>query len=403
MKYDFTTIIDRKGKDAMALDAVGSQKGHVKKPTLPKEGFSIIPMWVADMNFATAPSVMDALNKRIAHPLFGYFYPSDDYYEAIMYWQKTRNNIHDLKKEYIGYENGVLGCLASAIHAFTKPGDKILFHSPTYVGFSTVLNDTDRVVELSPLVKDEEGVWRMDYQDMDKRIKDNNIRLAVLCSPHNPCGRVWEKEELEQAMNVFKENDVIVVSDEIWSDIVFAGYKHIPTYSISEDAKRRTISIYAPSKTFNLAGLIGSYHIVCDDYLREQLNKVATSTHYNNMNVLSMHALIGAYREESIEWVDELNQVLEQNMKYTYDFIKNNIEGIEVSQTQGTYMVFLHCEDYCLKNHLTIDELIQKGWDVGVDWQSGVQFHDSWGIRLNIALPQALLQEAIQRLKEYVF
>lgn len=403
MKYDFTTIIDRKGKDAMALDAVGSQKGHVKKPTFPKEGFSIIPMWVADMNFATAPSVMDALNKRIAHPLFGYFYPSDDYYEAIMYWQKTRNNIHDLKKEYIGYENGVLGCLASAIHAFTKPGDKILFHSPTYVGFSTVLNDTDRVAELSPLVKDEEGMWRMDYQDMDKRIKDNNIRLAVLCSPHNPCGRVWEKEELEQAMNVFKENDVIVVSDEIWSDIVFTGYKHIPTYSISEDAKRRTISIYAPSKTFNLAGLIGSYHIICDDYLREQLNKVATSTHYNSMNVLSMHALIGAYREESIEWVDELNQVLEQNMKYTYDFIKNNVEGIEVSQTQGTYMVFLHCEDYCLKNHLTIDELIQKGWDVGVDWQSGVQFHDPWGIRLNIALPHALLQEAMQRLKEYVF
>ena len=243
----------------------------------------------------------------------------------------------------------------------------------------------------------------VDYQDMDKRIKDNNIRLAVLCSPHNPCGRVWEKEELEQAMNVFKENDVIVVSDEIWSDIVFTGYKHIPTYSISEDAKRRTISIYAPSKTFNLAGLIGSYHIICDDYLREQLNKVATSTHYNSMNVLSMHALIGAYREESIEWVDELNQVLEQNMKYTYDFIKNNVEGIEVSQTQGTYMVFLHCEDYCLKNHLTIDELIQKGWDVGVDWQSGVQFHDPWGIRLNIALPHELLQEAMQRLKEYVF
>ena len=121
MKYDFVTIIDRKGKDAMALDAVGSQEGHVKKPTFPKEGFSIIPMWVADMNFATAPSVMNALNKRLAHPLFGYFYPSDDYYEAIMYWQKTRNNIHDLKKEYIGYENGVLGCLASAIHAFTKP------------------------------------------------------------------------------------------------------------------------------------------------------------------------------------------------------------------------------------------------------------------------------------------
>ena len=173
MNYDFITIIDRKGKDAMAIDAVGSTQGHVKKPTFPKEGFSIIPMWVADMNFATAPTVMEALNERVAHPLFGYFYPSDEYYDSIIYWQKTRNNIHDLKKEYIGYENGVLGCLASAIHAFTKPGDKILFHSPTYVGFNTVLNDTDRVAELSPLVKDEEGIWRMDYQDMDKRIKDN--------------------------------------------------------------------------------------------------------------------------------------------------------------------------------------------------------------------------------------
>ena len=403
MKYDFTTVIDRRGKDAMAIDAVGTNVGHVKKPTFPKEGYSIIPMWVADMNFATAPSVIEAITNRVNHPLFGYFYPSQEYYDSIIYWHQQRHHIQDLKKEYIGYENGVLGCLSSAIRSFTSPGDKILFHSPAYVGFTTVLNDTGRLAELSPLKKDDQGIWRMNYEDMDQRIKEHHIHFAVLCSPHNPCGRVWEKWEIEKAMEIFKENQVIVFSDEIWSDIILEGHCHIPTYSINDDAKERTISVYAPSKTFNLAGLIGSYHIIYNQYLRDRLTKTTSMTHYNQINVLSMHSLIGAYNQEGQEWVDELNQVLTQNMMYAYQFVVNHFEGVEVSIPEGTYMLFLHCEDYCQKHHLTIDELVQKGWDVGVDWQTGVQFHDPWGVRINLALPYSLVKEAMKRLKENVF
>ena len=238
---------------------------------------------------------------------------------------------------------------------------------------------------------------------MDRRIKENHIHFAVLCSPHNPCGRVWTREELEQAMEIFRENQCVVISDEIWSDILLNGNKHIPTQSVSEDAKNRTIAVYAPSKTFNLAGLIGSYHIIYDNYLKDRMKRESDTTHYNSMNVLSMHALIGAYKNEGHQWVDELCEVLSKNINYACDLIQNEFDGIEVSKPEGTYMLFLHCEEYCKKRNLTIDELIQRGWDVGVAWQQGAPFHDEWGIRMNLAVPYSLVTEAFSRLKRFVF
>ena len=403
MKYDFTTIMDRSGKDALAIDAIGKHVDWAVVPTTPKEGFSKIPMWVADMNFATVPTIPKEIIRRAEHPAYGYYIPTKEYYASIIRWHEKRNGVTDLTAKDIGYENGVLGCVSSAIQAFTSPGEKILLHSPTYIGFTHVLEDTGRVAELSPLKKDEKGVWRMDYEDMDSRLRKNHIHLAILCSPHNPCGRVWEREELEQAMEIFKKNHCIVISDEIWSDILLYGHKHIPTQNISEDAKNRTIAVYAPSKTFNLAGLIGSYHIIYDDYLRDRVHRQSAMSHYNSMNVLSMHALIGAYMDEGHQWVDELNQVLSQNINDAYDVIINNFDGVEVSKPEGTYMLFLHCEEYCKKHGITIDELIRKGWDVGVAWQQGEPFHDPWGIRMNLALPHSLVMEAMNRLKQYVF
>ena len=393
MIYDFETIMDRKG---------GAGVDWAVVPTKPKNGFSAIPMWVADMNFATVPTIPQAIIKRAEHPAFGYYLPTDEYFDSIIRWHKERNNVSGLARENIGYENGVLGCVSTAIQAFTAPGEKILLHSPTYIGFTLVLKNTGRVAELSPLKKDENGVWRMDYEDMDRRIKKNNIHFVILCSPHNPCGRVWERKELERAMEIFRANQCIVISDEIWSDILLNGNKHTPTQSISEDAKKRTIAVYAPSKTFNLAGLIGSYHIIYDKYLRDRMNRQSDMTHYNSMNVMSMHALIGAYKDEGHRWVDELCEVLSKNINYAYDIIQNEFDGIEVSKPEGTYMLFLHCEEYCKKRGLTIDELIQKGWDVGVAWQQGAPFHDEWGIRMNLALPHSLVIEAFDRLKRFV-
>lgn len=403
MTYDFTTIIDRSGKDALAVDAIGKHVDWAVVPTMPKEGFSKIPMWVADMNFATVPTIPQEIIKRAEHPAYGYYLTRDEYYSSIIRWHEKRNGVTGISESDIGYENGVLGCVSSAVHTFTTPGEKILLHSPTYIGFSHVLENTGRVAELSPLKKDADGVWRMDYEDMDERLRKNHIHLAILCSPHNPCGRVWEREELEKAMEIFRRNRCIVISDEIWSDILLNGHRHIPTQSISEDAKRRTIAVYAPSKTFNLAGLIGSYHIVYDDYLRDRLRLQASQSHYNSMNVLSMHALIGAYKDEGHIWVDELCEALSQNVNYAYDVIINSFKGIEVSKPEGTYMLFLHCEEYCKTHGLSIDDLIQKGWDVGVAWQQGAPFHDPWGIRMNLALPYSLVTEAMDRLKKYVF
>ena len=403
MNFDFDTMLERRGFDALAVEAVGDSVDWAVVPSLPRKGFDVIPMWVADMNFATAPSIIERIIKRAQHPAFGYFKISDEYYQAIIDWHADRKDVHDITSKEIGYENGVLGCVATAIRTYTKPGDRILLHSPTYIGFSHTLADTGRIAELSPLYHDDKGIWRMDYEDMDRRIKEHHIRLAIFCSPHNPCGRVWEREEIEKAMDVYRRNDCIVVSDEIWSDILLDGHRHIPTQSVSEDARQRTIGVYAPSKTFNLAGLVGSYHIIYNEEIREKTGAVSAATHYNDMNVLSMHALTGAYSEQGRQWTDELCRVLSRNITDAYDIIRKDFGGVSVSKPQGTYMMFLHCEEYCKARGITIDDLINAGWDVGVAWQQGQPFHDPWGIRMNFAVPHAKAMEAMERLKKYVF
>ena len=401
MKYDFTSILDRHGKDAIAVDAIGSGEGMA--PGAPKEGFDAIPMWVADMNFPTVPTVQEAIIERVQHPAFGYFDPTPEYYGSIIRWQETRNHVTGLTRECIGYENGVLGGVVAAVSSFAAPGDAVLLHSPTYIGFTGCLTNNGFKIIHSPLVKDENGIWRMDYADMDAKLKANHIHVAVFCSPHNPCGRVWERWEIEKAMEVYKANDCIVISDEIWSDLTLDGHQHIPTQSVSEDARHRTLAFYAPSKTFNLAGLVGSYHIVYDSYLRDRLQSKSSKAVYNETNVLSVHALIGAYRAEGYQWVDELRQVLSENVRFACETIWSQFEGIEVSRPQGTYMLFLDCEKWCLAHGKTMDELLKAGWDVGVGWQDGRPFHGTWSIRVNLALPFSRVEEAFRRLKEYVF
>ncbi len=401
MKYDFTSVIDRRGKDAMAVDAIGAGGGSA--PDAPKEGFDAIPMWVADMNFPTVPTIAEEMVRRAGHPLFGYFRPSDEYFQSIIRWQETRNNVTGLAPEHIGYENGVLGGVLSAVGAFAAPGDSVLLHSPTYVGFTGSLTSAGYHIVHSPLKKDENGIWRMDFEDMDRKLKDGKIHVAIFCSPHNPCGRVWEKWEIEKAMEVYKANDCLVISDEIWSDIILPGYKHIPTQSVSEDARNRTAAFYAPSKTFNLAGLVGSYHIIYNSYLRDRIEAQGSKSHYNSMNVMSMHALIGAYKPEGYEWVDELRQVIGQNVDFACQYIQEHFEGVEVSKPQGTYMLFIDCEKWCQSHGKTIEELEKAGWDVGVAWQDGRMFHGPYSIRINLALPLSRVQEAFRRLDQYVF
>ena len=399
MKYDFTTVYDRRGKDALAVDLRKDGSG----PQPPKEGFDLIPMWVADMNFATVPTIPQAIGQRLEHPLFGYFSPRDEYYDSIRSWQRSRNGVEGLAPEHICYVNGVLGGVVALANVLCSKGDKILVHAPTYIGFTHALGDNGYALVHSPLVKDDQGIWRMNYADMERHLKEEHIHCAILCSPHNPCGRVWERWELEKAMDLFRKYNVYVISDEIWSDLTLEGYRHIPTQSISEDAKTRTAALYAPSKTFNLAGLVGSYCVIYNPWLRHRFEKEQALSHFNEMNVLSMHALIGAYKPEGSQWLDELRQVLTRNVDFACGFIAEHFPGVTLQKPQGTYMLFADCTGWCEAHGVTLDILLKRCWDVGVAIQDGRPFHGANCVRMNLALPLARVQEAFRRMQEYVF
>ncbi len=400
MKYDFETMLDRRGKDAYALDAIG-RPGEA--PGAPKEGFDVIPMWVADMNFATCPAIQEAIIRRVKHPAFGYFLVSDAYYSAILRWQETRNGVQGLERKHIGYENGVLGGVVSALNVLCSRGDPVLIQTPAYVGFTHMLENNGYRLVANPMKRDAGGTWRMDYEDMEEKIVRNRIHAAIFCNPHNPCGRVWTAEEIRKAMEIFQRHDVWVVSDEIWSDLLLNGSRHTPVQSVSEYAREHTAAFYAPSKTFNLAGLVGSYHIICNDWLRERQAKEASLSMYNEMNVLSMHALTGAYSPEGAEWLEQLREVLSCNANHACDMIGQRFPGVTVQKPEGTYMLFLDCEEWCRAHGQDLDALLKAGTDVGVAWQDGRLFHDPWSIRMNLALPLHKVQEAFDRLERYVF
>lgn len=399
MKYDFTSIMERHNKDAIAVDMLG--RGFA--PKAPEDGFDVIPMWVADMNFPTVPTITKAIIERAKHPAFGYFEPTEEYFSSIIRWQEKRNAVTGLTAEYIGYENGVLGGVLSSLNCICSRGDKVLLHSPTYIGFTHALENNGYDIVHSPLVKDENDVWRMDYADMEDKLKNGHIHATILCNPHNPCGRVWERWELEKAMDLFQKYDVYVISDEIWSDLILEEHKHIPAQMISEDAKMRTAAFYAPSKTFNLAGLVGSYHIVYNSWWRDRIDKESSLSHYNMMNVLSMHALIGAYKAEGEEWLEELRTVLTENVNYAVDYITTHFDGVKVSKPEGTYMLFIDCTDWCKAHNKTIEDVENACWKVGVAVQDGVMFHGPCHLRMNLALPLSRVQEAFSRLEKYVF
>ena len=396
MKYDFTTVMDRRGMDAIAVDMAPVPKGGRK------EGFDVIPMWVADMNFPTVPTIPEAITRRVQHPAYGYFAPREEYYDAIIRWQRQRNGMEPTRED-IGYANGVLGGVISALNVLCSRGDKVLVHSPTYIGFTHALGDNGYEIVHSLLTMDDQGIWRMDFDDMEQKIVENNIHATILCSPHNPCGRVWERWELEQAMALYKKHNVYVISDEIWSDLILAGHKHIPTQSVSEDARQRTVAMYAPSKTFNLAGLVSSYSIIYNPWLRDRVAKESSLCHYNSQNVLSMYALIGAYQDEGQAWLEELRQVLTENVDYACNYIREHFQGVKVCRPQGTYMLFVDCTEWCAAHGKTIDDVEQAAWAVGVAFQDGRMFHGPCHVRINLALPLSRVKEAFERLDKYVF
>lgn len=396
LKYDFDKIIDRSSTHTRAIDEIPIPNATVNK------AFTKIPMWIADMNFETVPSIPREIIKRTEHPLYGYFNLPDEYFDAIINWQSKNNGVK-LQKENIGYENGVLGGVVAVANISGASGSDILIHKPTYLGFTKSLKNSGFNLVHSPLYIDSDGIWRMDYEDMETKIKEKNIHTAVFCNPHNPAGRAWTKEEIEKAYEIYKKYDVTVVEDCIWSDLVINDNKFTPAQGINEDAKMRTVSFYAPSKTFNLAGLVGAYHIVYNKTLSDKLLKQSSLCYYNKPNVLSVSALIGGYNEEGHEWMCELRQALSNNVNYVYDYINEHFDGVKLQLPEATYLVYLDVSKWLQKHNMTLDELLNLGVNYGIIWQDGRDFLNPDTIRLNLALPHSLVKDAMDRLDKYVF
>ena len=389
MKYNFDEVIDRSHNRAAKYDERMKKFGRE----------DVIPLWVADMDFRTAEPIIDALKERAEEGIWGYTSRPDSYFEAIRGWQKRRNG-WDIKKEMMSWSLGVVPALSSIVKLFSEPGDSIMIQTPVYSEFYDVTEAWGRNVLENRLVEKDDA-WGIDFEDFEAKAKE--ARIFLLCSPHNPLGIVWSREELTRMADICMANNTLLVSDEIHSDLVFHGKKHIPTATLSAETAGRVISCISGTKTFNLAGLIGSYHIIYNKALRDRVDKESSLSHSNSLNVLSMHALVGAYTQEGSDWVDELRQTITGNVDYACGYIKEHFEGVETFHPQGTYMLFVDCTEWCKAHGKTIDEVEKACWDVGVAVQDGRAFHGPCHLRINLALPLSRVQEAFDRLDKYVF
>ncbi len=390
--YSFDTVWNRtNGKDAIKWEIPRKAGAPVYT-----EAEDIIPMWVADMDFATPPCVIDAITTRLAHPILGYFDLPEPYIAAVNAWQHERLGVTEtLTKAEIAYQNSVLGAVASFLQAYTLAGEKILMHSPIYLGFQAIVRNLGRVICDSPLEMDEDGIWRMNLADMEEKIVKEKISVMIFCSPHNPTGRVWERAEIAAVIALCDKHGVKLISDEIWADFITDPIcKHITTQSVSEAARQMTMAVYAPSKTFNIAGLVGAYSIIYNTQMANKINAVANATHYNGANVLSCHALIGGY-QHGAAWVDEMNEYIRGNQEYVVDFINTHCTGAKAYVPQATYLLWVDVSG-CDKD---FDTLYADILATGVLPSSGKGFYSDHHLRINVACPRSMCEAAMQRLK----
>ena len=389
MQYDFNKICSRRGTGSIKWDLYPMKTNHPDP----------LPMWIADMDIPTPDFVVDAMRRRLDHPMFGYFKPDERFYSSIIRWHRERYGVGDLKEANISYQHSVLGALSSAVEAFTVKGEGVLVQTPGYAKFREIIEMRGRRVVKNPLIWDG-ATYRLDFEDMERKIVEEKIRLAVFCSPHNPTGRGWTREELETYAEICLRHGVLMVSDEIWADFS-RGEGHIPLHSVSEEAKNRTISFYSPTKAVDLAGLVISYGVICDAELMRRFQAQSNLSHYNNCNALSMEASIAAYSQGG-EWVDALNCHIGKNTEYVYRFIQENMPGVRTWKAEGTYLMWLDFSGL----GLTADEVVSRCCsDAGVLLNDGRTCIDDGDccMRMNVAAPESYVREGMERLRAAFF
>jgi len=389
-KYNFDEIIDRHGTDCLKYD-FAVRRG---RPA------DVLPMWVADMDFRVPDCIQEALTQRVNHGIYGYTDMGDEYNEAVCSWFEKRHGWRP-DPEWIVKTPGVVTALALAVRALTEPGDAVLIQQPVYYPFSGVIEANGRRVISSDLVLAGEcGPYATDFDDFERKIEENGIHLFILCSPHNPVGRVWKKDELRQIADICERHDVKVVSDEIHCDLLLGDSVHTPFVTVSDYARDNSIVCTAPSKTFNIAGLQASNIFIPNEEIREKFKAEMSCFGYGGLSVMAFAAAKAAY-EGGMEWHIQVMEYIENNLDWLRNYLTENLPEIKLIEPEGTYLIWLDCRELGMNAEELEDFMLNKAklWlDEGAIFgRAGAGFE-----RINIACPRSTLEEAMDRLAKAV-
>lgn len=382
-KYNFDEIIPREGTNSLKYDA--------RKQVF--NSSDILPLWVADTDFKTPDFIVNAIKKRAEHEIFGYTFKPDSYYRSIIGWMQRRHN-WSIKKEWISFSPGVVAGLTCAIKAFSNPGDGVVVQPPVYSPFFSCVEGTGREIVRNPLII-KNNRYTFDFHNLKSQI-NKKTRLLLLCNPHNPGGMVWKNEELEELGSICNKNDILIISDEIHSDLIFKGNRHIPITMVSEETAKNSIILSAPSKTFNIAGLTTSVVIIPDKKKFEQFEKILNLAHLGMGNIFGAVALEAAYSYGD-EWLNQLLDYLWNNYLYLKKFFNNNLPEVKVMNPEATYLVWLDFREYGMDGKELTKLIVDKA-KVGLNNGAGFGIEGNGWMRLNIGCPRSVLAEGLNRL-----
>ena len=382
---DFDTIVDRKNTDCLKYD-------FAERRGMPKD---VLPLWVADMDFKTSSYIEDAVIERTKHGIFGYSEATEQYFEAVHNWMVKHHN-WDVQRRWLIKTPGVVFALAMTVKAYTEPGDSVLIQSPVYYPFSEVIADNNRNVVSNDLYLGEDNRYHIDFDDFEKKIADNNIKLFLMCSPHNPVGRVWTRDELEHIGDICTKSGVTVVSDEIHNDIILKG-EHIVFANIKPEFADITVTCTAPSKTFNTASMLISNIFISNAELRKKFRQQVNAAGISQLSAIGLVATQAAY-ENGETWYKAMLEYVRENVEYARDYIEKNLAGVDMIDIEGTYLIWLDFR----KTGLTAEELDNLIIHKAKLWLDSGKIFGKVGEgfqRINVACPSSVLREALERIK----
>lgn len=384
MSFNFNKIIDRTNNFSAKWSEMNKNFGTN----------DLLPMWVADMDFLTAPCIMEALKDRLEQGIFGYTTRPSSYNESIVNWLDNRFS-WKIKKEWLMFSPAVITSISLLIQNLTQKNDKIMIQEPVYSPFHNIVELNERDLVISPLIKLDDGSYIMDYEDIEAKIKD--VKIFILCNPHNPVGRVWTREELTRLGQICLKHNVIVISDEIHSDIILKNHKHTPFASISKEFCKNTITCMAPTKTFNLAGLQSSFLVMSNPYYYEVMDRAFSTLDIKRNNAFSLVATEAAYNYGE-DWLDELIKYIEDNVDFAIEYIKTHMPKLKVKKPEGTYLLWVDFNSLNVDEKDLKDALINKG-KVALNSGSSFGIGGDGYYRINLACPRAMVLEALKRIE----